>query len=145
MKMRSVLLVVVLLSMGLISCRGINSEPTQERLRMRVEGFIEARQERDLDELKVYYKDPNLARVGNIRYVASKLVGVAVDKSNVEAEVELRNSFKVMGFTFKDVPQKLRWKWVESDWFLVESKNNSPFGRKTKRVIGAGSDVEQKK
>jgi hypothetical protein len=131
-------LLAVVLGLGLTACRSLSSEPTQKRLEERVKGYIQARIERNQDALKGYYQDPALARVGNIIYVKSDIADIKILPDGKNAEVVLKNSFKVMGFSFNRVTQKTRWHWEKGDWFMVVPKQSTPFGNSGKKGDGVG-------
>ena len=125
------LLVVV----ALAACQGagIARQPDPERLKSRLEGYIQARIKRDLTALQAFYLDPGAAQLGNISYLESRVDAVEVNEKR--AAVLLKNKFQVMGFTFKDVPQKMVWKWEKGDWY-VDTTNaaRTPFGKIDKGV-----------
>jgi hypothetical protein len=121
-----------------ISCRGVASEPTEARLKSRVETYLKARIDRNLEEMRKVYKNPGEARLGNIYYLDSEIVGVTIDRENKQAVVALENSFKVMGFTFQKVKQKTNWVWSDGDWWLVVPKISTPFGGAQKKGIAGG-------
>ena len=127
------------------SCRGLAPEPTRERLQARVEGFIKARNQRDLEALRGFYENPADARVGNIRYVAGRIDKIELAKDGKKAEVGLVNSFKVMGFNFKDVKLKTHWQWNGKDWFIVVPEQSTPFGTQNHKSKESGHGKAQGK
>ena len=121
-----------------ISCRGLGPEPTRERLQARVEGYIKARNQRDLEALRSYYETPAEARVGNIRYVEGRIESIELGPEGKSATVNLRNTFKVMGFEFKNVKFKARWYWNGRDWFIKVPEQSTPFGGGKKKTGNGG-------
>ena len=125
-----VLLVVMVSLLG--ACAGLN--PTvvdkQLRLKQRSEGFIESRAQGDNIAMQQYYRNPGMARGGNIRYRSTKIVQLTITEEGEKAETKLENSIMVMGFTFDNAPQTLKWEWHENDWYLVIAKlPANPFGQ----------------
>jgi hypothetical protein len=92
--------------------------------------------------MRQFFLDPNQARVGNISYLASKIKNITINGK--EAQVELRNRFQAMGFTFEDVPQKLKWRWENGDWYMVIDSRGNPFLQK-KGAHGASKNVPDSK
>jgi hypothetical protein len=123
----SILAAVILLS--LISCRGAFTGDPQTRLKERVEGYIEARKAGDQIALQAFYLDPHQAKVGNIRYLNTKIVAIEFSDDDKKARVQLKNEMKAMGFTFKDTPQSTEWVWQKGDWYQVVNPNKNPFTR----------------
>jgi len=123
---------ILLLSMsmlGLASCRGVKpSQPTEDHLRSRVEGLLQARNSRDLEKMRKFYINPEEAKIGNIRYLDGQITGIKIEGKT--AEVKVSDTFKAMGFTFKDVKRKQRWIWNGDDWFLDTRKADNPFMKK---------------
>ena len=118
-----------MLMLGLGGCRGLKpSQPTEEQLRSRIEGLLEARNSRDLEKMKTFYLDPQEAKIGNIHYLEGEITGISIDGKF--AEVTVSNTFKAMGFTFKDVKRKQHWIWNGQDWFLDTRKKTNPFANK---------------
>ena len=116
---------LLLMIIGVGGCRGIGSEPTRERLEARVEGFVKARNAMNRTEMAKFYLEPDKARVGNIHFQDGEIKEIKV--TGEKAEVVLLNTFQVMGFTFKKVPQKTNWVWQRGDWYLTVPQNTSPF------------------
>jgi hypothetical protein len=115
----------------LVSCRGIGPQkPTEERLKTRVEAYLAARIDRKLETMKQFCLQPEAARLGNIYYLEGKIDKLRIDGET--AEVVVKNTFKVMGFTFRDTPQKQAWVWRDGDWYLV-SKAKNPFRHEPKQ------------
>jgi hypothetical protein len=126
-----VFLAVILLAGG---CRNISKAPDRDRLVTRVQGYIEARNAMKLKTLASFYLEPERARLGNIRFLKGEIGDISIDGEN--AEVTLKNTFMVMGFTFKKVPQKTEWVWHKGDWYLVVPKSTSPFGNHSQKEAG---------
>jgi hypothetical protein len=120
-------LLLSLLILGLGACRGVKpSQPTEEYLRNRVEGLLEARDSRNLKKMKEFYLDPEEAKIGNIRYLKGEITNIIIDGES--AEVKVSDTFKAMGFTFRDVKRKQYWIWNGKDWFLdTRKKKKNPF------------------
>jgi len=124
----SVLSLVLLLG----ACRGLGPEPTAERLKTRVESYINARKTGNLAALRACYLEADRDRVqmGNIIYLGAEIANLKVEGE--EAEVELRSDFKVMGFTFKKVSQKSHWVWRDGDWYILPGNRKGPFSEPRK-------------
>jgi len=119
-------LLLFILVLGLGACRGVKpSQPTEKQLRHRVEGLLEARNNRELEKMKRFYLNPEEAKIGNIRYLKGEITGIEI--KGKAAKVTVSNTFKAMGFTFKDVKREQRWIWNGKDWFLDPRKKNNPF------------------
>jgi len=124
-------LLLSMLMMELGACRGIKplSQPTENHLRERVEGLLKARNSRNLEKMKEFYLEPGEAKIGNIHYLDGAIIGISI--AGERAEVTVSNSFKAMGFTFKDVKRKQHWIWNGKDWFLDTRKKDNPFSHKS--------------
>ena len=127
---RLVLLVVMVSWLG--ACGGLQTTvlDKQLRLKQRSEGFIGARAQGDVIAMQQYYRNPGMARVGNVLYKSSEIVQLTVKEEGKRAETKLENSLMVMGFTFDKAPQTLNWAWHENDWYLVVAERPAnPFGQ----------------
>ena len=113
----------------LVSCRNVTkSQDPSLRLRERVDGFISARQKANLGDLQAYYLNPEKARIAHFNYIDSKIKALSIGKNFENAQVELSNTIKVMGFTFNNLPQTLHWEWHNDDWYYIISDNHfNPF------------------
>ena len=102
----------------------------QMRLKERTEGYIAVRGQGDLMAMQKYYRNPGMARIGNIVYRSSEIVALNVAEEGETAQSKLKNSIMVMGFTFDKAPQTLNWEWYENDWYLVvAAAPANPFGQ----------------
>ena len=125
-----VLLIVMASCLGACGGLGITEVDKQLRLKQRSEGFIESRAQGDNIAMQQYYRNPGMARVGNILYRSTKIVQLTITEDGKKAETKLENSIMVMGFTFDNAPQTLKWEWHENDWYLVTTKlPANPFGQ----------------
>ena len=130
MKIKKSVLITILLIAGLSmsACRGVAPKSNESRLRERVQGYILARQKSDLAKLQSYFINPGAARMGNIKYIKSEIVAINMDENSTLAEVKLKNNIQAMGFTFKDIPQLMKWSWEKGDWRIQSAANKSnPF------------------
>ena len=127
---RLVLFVMMVSLLG--ACGGF--KPTvvdkQLRLQQRSEGFIGARAQGDVIAMQQYYRNPGMARVGNVLYKSSEIVQLTIKEDGKRAETKLENSLMVMGFTFDKASQTLDWAWHDNDWYLVVAERSAnPFGQ----------------
>ena len=146
MKIKKIVLITILLiaGLGLSACRGVSPKSNENRLRERVQGYILARQKSDLAKLQSYFINPGAARMGNIKYIKSEIVAINMDENSTLAEVKLKNNIQAMGFTFKDIPQLMKWSWEKGDWYIKSAANKSnPF--KTGSARDRVKDVNQLK
>ena len=133
--------------LSLISCRGAATYDPQTRLQERVEGFIQARQNKDQIALQSFYLNPGKARIGNISYQKSEVGEISYSDDGRKAQVKLKNTMQAMGFTFKDTPQMVDWVWQKGDWYLViNPKAGNPFAKKTdnRKKSPKDADIEKK-
>ncbi len=126
---KKVIIAGLLMLLFLGSCRGIiESKDPLLQLRERVEGFIEARQNAKLTLMQSYYLSPEKARIATFTYEKSEIVAIDMGISMKSAEVKIDNTIKVMGFTFKKLPQTMHWVWHANEWFYSPSENRvNPF------------------
>ena len=131
---KKAVIAVLLMLLFLGSCRGvIESKDPLLQLRERVEGFIEARQKAELTLMQSYYLSPEKARIATFTYTESEIVAIDMGTSMKNAEVKIDNTIKVMGFTFKKLPQTMKWVWHAKEWFLSPSENRvNPFANPEK-------------
>ena len=127
---RVVFLVMMVSWLG--ACGGFQTTVVDKELRLkqRSEGFIESRAKGDNIAMQQYYRNPGMARVGNVLYKSSEIVELTITEEGKRAETKLENSLMVMGFTFDKAPQTLNWEWYENDWYLVVAEQPAnPFGQ----------------
>ena len=143
LKKRVLLIIVGVVLLGLISCRGAVTHDPETRLQERTEGFILARQEADQIALQGFYLKPGKARLGNIRYKSSEIVEMSFSDEGKRAQVKLKNTMQAMGFTFNDTPQTINWVWEKGDWYLVVDVNaGNPFATSSNKSQKSPKDAD---
>ncbi len=123
----------VVLALLICGCQGRQTVKIDRKmlLEQRVAGFINDRQARDREALRQYFSSPDEAQIGNINYKNSVIENITFSADENEAEVKLSNDLQAMGFSFKKVPQILKWRWEKENWYLQkQGKNNNPFTHK---------------
>jgi len=133
LKKRVLLAILAFVLLGLVACRGaVETHDPETRLQERIDGYIQARQNADLIALQSFYLNPGKARIGNIKYLSSEISEISLSKEGKKAQVKLKNSMQVMGFTFKETPQNINFTWERGDWYLLlDNKPSTPFADAT--------------
>lgn len=125
-----VLLIVMVSCLGACGGQGTSAVDKQLQLKQRSEGYIAARGKSDVTAMQQYYRNPGMAKLGNMFYKSSEIVELTITEDGKRAKTKLKNSIMVMGFTFDKAPQTLNWEWYENDWYLVvTAPSASPFGQ----------------
>ena len=142
-KLKGFLVIGLMVIFSLASCRSIAPVDPQSRIQERVTGYISARQNSDIVGMQAYYVNPGNVRIGNIRYLESKVTAIDISEDQRKAVSKLENKMQVMGFTFDKTPQTIHWVWHENEWYLdVDAPGKSPFSQGDRKRV---EDVNQLK
>ncbi len=148
-KMLKFLCLTLLMIIGGLSCAGIESGKgvnRLERLQERATGLIEARKKMSLDEMRLYYLEPQQARIGNIIFQDGKIETIEIADGEQAAQVKIKVKMQAMGFTFNDVPQTQAWVWATGDWYFdpVKPVHNTPFNSKKDKTSKVEDEKDKK-
>ena len=131
--------ILLLLILSMLSCRNVAPEPSEDRLRSRVEGYLAAKVNHNMFEMQKYCLDPGSIKQGNVSFVDSHIE--TIELHGERARVVVKSKLQAMGFIFKGIPQTLNWVWQKGDWYLMPSQKGAPFNKSGK---AQGKDGNEK-